>query len=149
MANRLNILSEDEALWYKDGLKFKCTGCGHCCTGSPGHVWVDELEIKRMAKFLKISVEMFVKRYTRRVQDRLSLLEHSKTYDCVFLKDKKCTLYEARPQQCRAFPWWPENLSSLKNWKEAAKSCEGIDHPDAPVVSLTQIQNALKLENHE
>ena len=19
--------------WYKDGLRFKCTGCGDCCTG--------------------------------------------------------------------------------------------------------------------
>ena len=27
--------------WYRDGLRFECTRCGHCCTGAPGYVWVD------------------------------------------------------------------------------------------------------------
>ena len=32
-------------LWYADGLKFSCTGCGNCCTGSAGFTWVSEDEI--------------------------------------------------------------------------------------------------------
>lgn len=143
MADQLKIADDP---WYKKGLKFKCTGCGNCCTGSPGHVWVDREEIEILAEFLKISPEDFVKKYTRHVHGRLSLLEHSKTFDCVFLKDKKCTLYHARPRQCRTFPWWPENLKSPKSWKEAAKGCEGIEHPDAPVISLEEIKQNLKLE---
>ena len=31
--------------WYKDGLRFQCTGCGDCCTGGPGYVWVNQAEI--------------------------------------------------------------------------------------------------------
>ena len=27
--------------WYaEEGLAFECTGCGDCCTGAPGYVWV-------------------------------------------------------------------------------------------------------------
>ncbi len=130
----------NEKPWYKEGLKFKCTGCGKCCTGSPGYVWIDEGEAVEMAKFLQISPEEFVEKYTRNVSGQLSLRENSKTYDCVFLKDKQCTVYGARPYQCRKFPWWPENLESKTAWEEAGKRCEGIDHPDAPLISLGEIQ---------
>jgi len=129
--------------WYKDGLRFKCTGCGQCCTGSPGYVWVTPEETEAMATFLKIPIEEFIKKYTRRIGNRLSLKEHSKTYDCVFLKEKRCQVYGARPKQCRTFPWWPENLKSPQHWKEAAARCEGIDHLDAPLVSLGEIQKCL------
>ena len=35
--------------WYKDGLKFKCTQCGDCCTGAPGYVWVNQAEVEGIA----------------------------------------------------------------------------------------------------
>src|SRR5690606_15561824 len=38
--------------WYRDGLRFECTQCGNCCTGMPGHVWVDEADIARIAEYL-------------------------------------------------------------------------------------------------
>ena len=131
-------------LWYKDGLRFKCTGCGQCCTGAPGHVWVTAEEIADMAAHVGLTLEDFVDRYVRQVGDRYSLKERSKTYSCVFLKDNKCSIYMHRPQQCRTFPWWQQNIQSLEDWQEAAKMCEGIDHPDAPVVSLKVIQEELQ-----
>ena len=87
--------------------------------------------------------EAFVKKYTRRIGNRLSLLEHSKTYDCVFLKDKKCLVYEARPRQCRTFPWWPEQLTSKKEWEEEAARCEGINHQGSKLYTLEEIQEEL------
>lgn len=128
--------------WYKEGLRFECTGCGECCTGSPGYVWVNEDEIATMAKHLKLTREEFIRKYTRSVNGKLSLLESSTTYDCVFLKEKKCTIYHARPTQCRTFPWWPENLSSEQAWKSAAKRCEGINK-EAPIVAFGIIQDQL------
>jgi len=125
--------------WYKDGLRFKCTGCGQCCTGSPGYVWLEDEEIKALAEHLQVSIEVFVKRYTRRIGNRLSLKEHPKNYDCVFLKDRKCLVYSARPTQCRTYPWWPENLATRQAWEEEKQRCEGIDHPDAPIVDLNDI----------
>lgn len=126
--------------WYKDGLRFNCTQCGKCCTGGPGYVWVEEKEIEAMAAFLKITVEEFILKYTRQAHGRRALLEDRRSYDCVFLKGRKtCTVYGARPRQCRTFPWWKENLDTPESWKKAAMSCEGIN-PDAPIVSLTEIQ---------
>ncbi len=135
---------DPQPLWYKDGLRFKCTGCGQCCTGSPGYVWVNDAEIEELAKTLNISFEEFVKKYTRKIGGNLSLREHPKTFDCVFLNGKRCTVYTARPKQCRTFPWWPENLESPEAWTEEAKRCEGINHPDAPLITLTQIQSESK-----
>ena len=51
--------------WYKDGLRFKCTGCGDCCTGAPGYVWVNNEEIAKMAAVVRMSVEEFEAEYVR------------------------------------------------------------------------------------
>lgn len=129
--------------WYQEGLSFKCTGCGECCTGAPGYVWVSEQEVVSLAALLKISEETFLKTYTRRIGNRLSLIEHPKTFDCVFLKDKKCQVYSERPEQCRTFPWWVENLENRAAWEETARRCEGINHPDSTLISLPEIQKHL------
>ena len=125
--------------WYKEGLRFGCTQCGKCCTGEPGYVWVSETEIETIARSLNLSIEQFMRQYTRRVGERIALLEDPRNFDCIFLKGKQCTIYATRPKQCRTFPWWKENLSSPEAWAEAAKSCEGI-RDDAPVVAFGKIQ---------
>ncbi len=126
--------------WYQKGLRFTCTGCGKCCGGHPGYVWVDEEEMEAMASFLKISLQEFKQKYVRRVGKRYSLIESKTNFDCVFLKDKKCQVYGARPTQCRTYPWWPQNLESPEAWQETARQCEGIDHPSAPVVDNEAIE---------
>lgn len=143
--NKLNVIKQD-APWYAKGLYFKCTECGQCCTGAPGYVWVTEEEIQRIASHLKLSTQEFSKRYVRRVNGQSALVEHSKTYDCVFLKNKKCQIYPVRPTQCRTFPWWPHNLKSEKDWIEAASSCEGINYPGAPLVPYETIKQQLAIQ---
>jgi Fe-S-cluster containining protein len=129
--------------WYQEGLRFKCTGCGQCCTGSPGYVWVSEEEIKALAELLHLLEVDFVKKYIRRIGNRLSLKEHPKTFDCVFLKEKKCLVYTHRPVQCRTYPWWPENLKSRAAWLEEAARCEGIESLDADLIPLSEITKHL------
>ncbi len=131
--------SKQNEPWYSDGLRFECTGCGQCCTGSPGAVWVSDEEIEKMSTFKGMTVAAFKKQYVRMLDGRLSLNEDPRNYDCVFLKDKKCTLYDHRPLQCRTFPWWPGVLTDKKSWKEAAKRCEGIND-NAPLVSFAHIE---------
>lgn len=139
----LKVLKEEP--WYAQGLRFKCTGCGQCCTGAPGYIWVTEAEIEQIAQHLNLSILEFSQRYLRRVKDRFSLLEYPKNFDCIFLKDKKCQIYSVRPSQCRTFPWWPNNLQSEKDWQEAAKCCEGISS-EAPLVPLHEIQEQLAIQ---
>lgn len=141
MHNPLNVIKEDKP-WYQEGLPFKCTECGKCCTGSPGYTWVTEQEIEAIAQHLKLPIETFVQRYLRVVDGRVSLNENQTNYDCAFLKDKKCLIYPVRPKQCRTFPWWQQNLQSKEDWEEAAKRCEGIN-PTAPLVTFEEIQNVL------
>jgi len=130
---------------YKEGLRFKCTECGQCCTGSPGYTWVNEEEILSICSFLKISIENFARNYLRQVDDRFALLEDPVNFDCVFLKNNRCSIYSARPTQCRTFPWWPKHLQSVESWEAAAAYCEGINHPDAPLVPFEKIKEQEEL----
>ena len=115
--------------WYKDGLNFTCTQCGKCCSGFPGYVWLDDEEIDNISNLLKISKEEFLKKYTRSINGRISLKENLPNYDCIFFKEKKCTIYEKRPKQCKSYPFWKENLRSKKSWDDVKKDCEGINDP--------------------
>lgn len=141
--SKLEVLKKDP--WYKDGLSFNCTGCGKCCTGFPGFVWVNEAEIHAMANFLKLTNDDFSKKYLRLIDGKLSLKEILPNYDCVFLDNNKCTIYPVRPTQCKTYPWWPQNLQSPSNWENEKKYCEGIDSC-APTVSLKVIEE--QLQNH-
>jgi hypothetical protein len=127
--------------WYGDGLRFECTGCGRCCTKSDGYVWISEEEILALAAHLGMEVNDFGRRYLRRFENRYAFVD-SPGGDCVFLRGKTCSIYEYRPTQCRAFPWWPANLKSPEAWKEAAASCEGISDV-APVVVAAVIEVSL------
>ncbi|MEM7230995.1 MAG: YkgJ family cysteine cluster protein [Planctomycetota bacterium] len=114
--------------WYQDGLNFSCTECGKCCTGDPGYVWVSKGEIERLAKTAGLSVSKFSSRYVRAVGRRYSLTEHENG-DCVFWDPdgRGCKVYEARPTQCRTFPFWPEVLKNRKSWDETADECPGVN----------------------
>lgn len=111
--------------WYRDGLRFECTRCGACCTGAPGHVWVTRKDTDRLADFFGISSGEFRERYVRAIGNRYSLVERANG-DCVFWSNERgCTVYEARPPQCRSYPFWPENLRTRRAWKELCEECPG------------------------
>jgi Fe-S-cluster containining protein len=112
--------------WYAEGLKFQCTGCGDCCTGAPGYVWVNQAEIDALAARLGLPVAEFERKYVREVGVRRTLKER-KNYDCVFLdgETRKCTVYEDRPRQCRTWPWWNSNLKSPEAWQQTCEVCPG------------------------
>lgn len=131
--------------WYADGLRFGCTACGDCCRGpEPGHVFVDAKDIKRLAKHLELELDAFGQRYLRRVQgDQLSLTEH-RNGDCVFWQEGEgCTVYAARPVQCRQFPFWPETLESRAAWREEAQTCGGMDAEDGRLYTQEEIETLL------
>jgi Fe-S-cluster containining protein len=124
--------------WYAQGLRFECTGCGRCCTGGDGYVWVDVTEIERLAQVMDLSLDEFGRRYLRRVGARLALLERAGG-ECVFFRDGACAVYAARPRQCASFPFWDANLASEDAWTTAARDCEGI-RDGAPLVDAARIE---------
>jgi Fe-S-cluster containining protein len=112
--------------WYKDGLRFTCTGCGDCCSGAPGYVWVNKQEIAAMAAASELEVEAFESEYVRTVGIRKSLKEFPNG-DCVFLdtETRGCTLYDARPRQCKTWPFWDSNLRTEEDWQRTCEECPG------------------------
>lgn len=118
-------------LWFENGLRFKCTGCGGCCTGAPGYVWLSDEDIDRLRARLGIERAEFLSTYCIKIKGSYSLRDIAPSYDCVFLEDgKACTVYEDRPEQCKTYPWWPDVMRSEKTWNMERRHCEGIDHPD-------------------
>ena len=119
--------------WYADGLTFECTQCGNCCTGPPGYVWFTDEEAKAMADYLSMSVKAFRDNFAHKVYGRWSLGEHKTQYgyDCVFLQRDEtgkalCSVYPTRPKQCRTWPFWPENLRSMRDWLDVTRTCPGV-----------------------
>jgi Fe-S-cluster containining protein len=116
----------DDTPWFKDGLRFNCTQCGDCCTGAPGYVWVNKAEIEALAATLAISVVEFEQKYVRQVGMRKSLVEYANG-DCVFLdaSSRGCTVYGARPRQCRTWPFWDSNVRTPEAWAHTCEVCPG------------------------
>ena len=159
----LPILQNDETEtpWYAAGLAFTCTQCGNCCTGGPGVVWISVEEIERLAAHLNLSPEETVEQYCRKIDGKFSLTENRNArgeYDCVFLHEspgvadggngatqprRTCTVYSARPLQCRTWPFWSENLATEAIWNRSGRRCPGINQGKKwPVNRIHEMRDA-------
>lgn len=146
MDNSGGISTNGDQPWYGDGLRFKCTGCGNCCTGSPGYVWVNQAEIDALADYLGMKPDDFEKKYVRRIGVRRSLKElPRRNYDCVFLdsQTRKCTVYEHRPRQCRTWPFWKSNIATPEAWQHTCELCPGSGHGKLYPLETIQQQAAV------
>ncbi|MCA9191569.1 MAG: YkgJ family cysteine cluster protein [Planctomycetales bacterium] len=125
--------------WYRSGLKFSCTQCGKCCSGSPGFVWVNAEEVANLAQVMEMSLEKFQDQCVRRVGNRWSLKEYPDG-DCILLDPdtRTCLAYAARPIQCRTWPFWSSNLKTQKSWKETCDTCPGAG--SGKLYTLEQIE---------
>ncbi len=120
----------------KDGFDFSfnplaCNSCeGNCCRGESGYIWVKYSEIEKIAKVLDMSLEDFAKIYLRKVGHRYSLVERKLgdgDFGCIFFDEVKraCKIYEARPLQCRTYPFW-DSFKSKESQKELRTECPGV-----------------------
>ena len=131
--------------FYSMGLRFSCTRCSTCCCKESGFVYLSENDLFRLANEFQMDYAAFIKTWCRwipfdRGRERLSLKEKS-NYDCIFWSSKGgiassegfsggggCTVYEARPLQCRVFPFWDSTLCSEQAWEAAGTGCPGINN---------------------
>lgn len=120
----------DTKKWYDKGLNFGCERCSFCCGKTPGFVFLSKSDRKRLYEFLKISEEEFLEKYCRKVtyyggKEVYALIE-LKNHDCI-LWNKGCSCYEARPVQCRTYPFWSWVVSDKETWDDVAKDCPGMN----------------------
>lgn len=138
----------NKAKFYEEGLRFQCQGSGNCCTshGEFGFVFLTLDDRRRFAKHLKTSTAAFTRKYCDLKDGVWHLKEEATNPDCMFLKNKRCSVYEARPTQCRTWPFWPEVMNP-KSWKsEVASFCPGVGK--GPLISREEIENVV-LEDQE
>jgi Fe-S-cluster containining protein len=86
---------------------------------------MDKGEIQRIARFLKIPTEEFLQQFCRHVLLRISLIERPNG-DCIFFTPAGCSIYPARPVQCRSYPFWSDSLRSQESWEALKARCPGV-----------------------
>lgn len=119
-------------LWWTEGLKFGCTACGRCCQNK-GEVWLNGDEFADLALYISESPLQLLERYSEKVTSGWVKVKTEVNNDplissqCIFLGDdgKQCSIYDARPTQCRTYPFWPSLLSNRESWRnESVQSVE-------------------------
>jgi uncharacterized protein len=116
------------------GLRFGCTMCGNCCSGPEGYVLVSDAEAELLARELGVELSRFLSEYTLQTREGRSLSERETAHgkDCIFLDRTSvpgraiCGVYEARPAQCRTWPFWPSVVANENAWRLAGRVCPGI-----------------------
>jgi Fe-S-cluster containining protein len=114
----------DRPYFFDQGIYFECRRCGACCTGDPGIVYADKDEAMRIAKYLYMEFSFFADTYLYPLRAGYGIREHPDGR--CFFYDSGCVIYPVRPHQCRTYPFWFENLRSVKKWKPVCKACQGI-----------------------
>jgi len=115
-------------------MRFECQrGCTECCR-QRGFVYLTEQDLVRAAAFLGITPEAFERRYVYRTS-RLLRLRVPRNAHCHFLNAEGCSIHPAKPTQCRIFPFWPELVDSIREWRKTASYCPGIGK--GPLIQIT------------
>ncbi|MGM0432367.1 MAG: YkgJ family cysteine cluster protein [Spirochaetota bacterium] len=80
--------------------RIDCLQCANCCL-QVGPL-VNEQDVERIAKTLRITRRDVVRQYLRRDQEGDFVFSH---LPCPFLMaDNRCLIYEQRPKACREYP---------------------------------------------
>jgi len=82
----------------------ECSLCNLCCI--EGVLNLDEEDIKRISKYLKINPKSLVEHYTKY---NLKTGEIKINMPCSFLKKNRCIIYPVRPEVCRNYPVFVQN----------------------------------------
>ena len=133
-----------EKKFYENGLRFECQRCSACCRHEPGYVFLTKKDLEALADEKCMSEEMFLNDYCRVINlgefNRVSLVE-KKNFDCIFWSEAGCEVYNARPVQCRTYPFWIHYLEDENDWKDLEKSCPGVGK--GPVISKEEIEKRI------
>ena len=131
--------------FWRDGLPFECSRCSACCRYEPGLVLLSAVDIRALLKFLGLDFADFFSNYCRLVNignGKMLSLQETSSFDCIFWKNGSgCSVYEARPVQCRTYPFWPGILDSQEDWEREHRHCEGIGR--GPLRTRREIEESL------
>jgi Fe-S-cluster containining protein len=106
-------------------IRFECQpGCTICCR-EQGFIYLTEDDLERAARFLGMTPGDFERRYVYRTVHLLRL-RTPRVQRCPFLRDFGCAINDAKPTQCRLYPFWPELVEHPANWHHTLAHCPGM-----------------------
>ena len=139
--------------FYNKGLNWDCIRCSYCCRVESGYVFLSEEDAERLAGFFNMELVQFEGAFCRwlRLSSDVELLslKEKQNNDCFFWKDEDgggCSVYHARPSQCRTYPFWKGFLEDGETWKSAAASCPGAGQ--GRLYTLEEINAFIKIEEN-
>ncbi|WP_235893894.1 YkgJ family cysteine cluster protein [Oceanidesulfovibrio indonesiensis] len=107
------------------GSVFSCAMCGHCCEGEGGIV-LSRNDTARLAAHLGMTPHAFLEKYSMKQGAKRHLVSNGEGA-CVFFKaGAGCTVHSARPDVCRAWPFFRGNLMDPSSLEMAREDCKGI-----------------------
>lgn len=108
-----------------EAFRFQCQrGCVRCCE-APGVVRLAPGDEQQAADFLGLPLEKFRAQYVMLAADGTFLQPVGGTR-CPFLESDGCAIHEAKPTQCRLYPFWPEIVETRQSWRQTVELCPGI-----------------------
>jgi len=130
--------------WWSKGIRFECQETGRCCVsrGTYGYVYLTLEDRQRLARHFGLSTLKFTRRHCIKTDGHFHLRDFKA--ECPYLEGKRCGVYEARPAQCRTWPFWPEHMSPKAWAKEVASYCPGVGK--GPVYTEERIRSLLVLD---
>ena len=91
-----------------------CTECGRCCEDL--EPMVSNKDQKRLAERLEMAVEQLREQYLEYVDADDEKGWRIKNSPCPFLRDKKCSVYDSRPENCRDYPYLYKPDFNYRTW---------------------------------
>ena len=101
----------------REHIPFRCIGCGACCRHVRQSVPLESLDVFRLAKYLRDagadirSADDFLAQYAEPVlldecgYTMYMLVVTGADDACIFLKNSRCTVHQAKPRACRLYPF--------------------------------------------
>ncbi len=116
---------------------FDCRMCGECCRGSGGIV-VSLRDLERLCAHLSLQPREFAERFAERRNGKLVVRIGADGRCIFFAVGSGCTVHAAKPDICRAWPFFRGNLVDAGSLALAKEYCPGID----PTVEHTEFARA-------
>ena len=98
----------------KIGGTIECTDCGRCCKQLKPTL--SKKDQQRLADRLTITVEQLREKYLVYDEADDGPQWRIKVAPCPFQEDNKCMVYEARPENCRNYPYLHEPDFTCRTW---------------------------------
>jgi len=142
-----DILREIQYLQLSDTFNFECTRCGECCRNVEWSVLLEPYDLFRIAQYFKRGdrpgqrVEDVIMEYTDittlpNADYPIFLMKtQGSLKSCVFLKDGRCSIHEAKPKACRLYPLgaWPNDAMNGFNYFIASQKQHHFSGPSIRV----------------